>query len=82
MKIDWAIPVLILVGLFIAGMLVYGLNAINKDIEIAERNLGRKVIIEGDTLMIFDYSLFSETYTLSNGKKINIALAEKLQVVE
>jgi hypothetical protein len=52
-------------------------NAKNK----IEVNLGKKVVMENDTLLIIDYSFYESTYTLSNGKIVSIKLVEKLQFI-
>ena len=46
-----------------------------------ELNLGKKVVMENDTLLIKDYSFYDSTYTLSNGKIMSIKLVEKLQFI-
>ena len=40
--------------------------------------MGQKVVINGDTLIIIDYSTFKETFTLSNGVRIDTTVASKL----
>ena len=39
-------------------------------------NLGKKILIDKDSLTIIDYSTFNESYTLSNGKSINKSLVK------
>jgi len=39
--------------------------------------LGDEYIIDKDTLTIVDYSMWTETFTLSNGKKVNQSLIIK-----
>lgn len=39
--------------------------------------VGKKVIINKDTLLIMDYSLLNQNYTLSNGVKISFEFEEK-----
>lgn len=45
--------------------------------EKMEANVGERTVIEKDTLSIVDYSTFNETYTLSDGNKVNRFYAEK-----
>ena len=40
--------------------------------------IGSKIVIERDTLLIIDYSVLQNNYTLSNGTTISFELAEKL----
>lgn len=40
-------------------------------------NIGKEIILEKDTLTIVDYSLWDETYTLSNGVKVNTDFIKK-----
>lgn len=54
------------------------INNVKSKIEI---NLGKKVVMENDTLLIINYSLYESTYTLSNGKIVSIELVEKLQFI-
>ena len=44
--------------------------------------IGSKLILEKDTVMIIDYSLLKNSYTLSNGKEISFDLVEKLPIVK
>lgn len=41
-------------------------------------NLGKEVVLKADTLVIVDYSIWKDTYTLDNGTKINRDLFEKI----
>lgn len=47
-----------------------------------KKEVGKKVILEKDTLTIIDYSILNDTYTLSNGVKVSFELVEKLKKVE
>lgn len=47
-----------------------------------ELTLGKYVLLEKDTLRVVDYSMFTETLKLSNGKEININLFKELQVLQ
>lgn len=44
---------------------------ISKDIEKAKWFVGKKVLVESDTLLIVDYSTYKESYKLSNGLEID-----------
>lgn len=39
--------------------------------------VGKKVLIDKDSVMIVDYSILHETYTLSNGNTVSIKLIKK-----
>lgn len=53
--------------------LAISLNAIANLEDKAKSRVGDKVVIGSDTAIILDYSLFKETYTLSNGQEINFS---------
>ena len=70
--------------IFAAISLDYLLTSARKEIKKAtnkiEAKLGKKVVFEKDTLKITDYSLIHQSYSLSNGRTISLALADSLQV--
>lgn len=39
-----------------------------------KEKIGTEYILEKDTLTVVDYSFLSETFTLSDGRKVNVAL--------
>jgi uncharacterized protein YxeA len=41
-----------------------------------EIHVGKKHITDKDTLTIIDYSIFEETFTLSNGQRVNRKLVD------
>jgi hypothetical protein len=45
-------------------------------------NIGKRVVIEKDTLLITDYSFFESNYTLSNGRQVSFELINKLPIVK
>ncbi len=51
-------------------------NAEEKIKKFEEKYMGKKILIDKDTLMIIDYSLLNSTYRLSNGKDYNNTLVE------
>ena len=63
----------------------YLLNSIGNDIrkELSteenkyKKHLGKNYIIDKDTLTIVDYSIFLETFTLSDERKVNYMLIGK-----
>jgi len=57
-------------------------NNINEEKSKIEENLGKEVILKGDTLQIHDYSIFNQVYILEDGKEISFALFDKLETVE
>jgi hypothetical protein len=54
----------------------------NKEKAKIEVNIGKRVVIEKDTLLITDYSILESNYTLSNGKKVSFELIKKLPIVK
>lgn len=45
--------------------------------ETYDNMVGKKVLIDKDSLTVVDYSIIHETYTLSNGKTVSIKLIKK-----
>ena len=39
-----------------------------------EKHIGNEFIMNSDTLIIVDYSIWEENFTLSNGKKVHYSL--------
>ncbi len=72
-----------IIGAILLTVLIYGFwfLVINKTINMISDNktqieskLGKKILFDKDSVVIIDYSQFDETYTLSNGRKVNIKL--------
>ena len=57
-------------------------NSLKSEVGKIKSKVGTKLILEKDTVMIIDYSLLKNSYTLSNGKEISFELVDKLPVVE
>ena len=55
-------------------------NQLQQEKDAIESKLGKKIVMEKDTLQITDYSFIHQNYTLSNGKTISFALADSLLV--
>ena len=47
-----------------------------------EAIIGSKVIVDQDTLLIVGYSFWSETYTLSNGLKIDVSFIDSTNLIK
>ena len=45
-------------------------------------NIGKYIVIEGDTLLVVDASMIQSSYTLSSGLKIDNKLFDKLVIKE
>ena len=56
-------------------------NRIDDEVSKIETKVGQKLILQKDTLMIIDYSVFNSNYTLEDGRKISFDLADKLEWV-
>lgn len=62
---------------FIYGVFKMG-SDLSDDHEKKYTNMvGKRVLIDKDSVMIVDYSILHETYTLSNGKTVSINLIKK-----
>lgn len=72
--------------LIFAFMLTAAIVSFRKDIEKdklnIEANIGKRVVIGTDTLLITDYSFLHSNYTLSNGTNISFKLFENLTIIE
>lgn len=55
---------------------------INKEKTKIEVNIGKRVVIEKDTLLIVDYSIYNDTYTLSDGKIISFELIKTIPLIK
>lgn len=55
---------------------------IQMNIEEMEKSLNTRVILNNDTLIVVDYSIFHESYILSNGLSIHKNMLEILKVKE
>jgi hypothetical protein len=84
MKILLYAPVVLFIVLFIiAVMCVNTCNKnINKEIDKSKEMVGKKVILEKDTLLILDYSLINSNYKLSDGREISFEFARKLKTIK
>jgi len=72
----------------IIGVVLYTFTPINdyitdskKDAEKYKEELGKRVIIGSDTLVILDYDFMSDTYSLENRKKVGRAALKNLEVL-
>lgn len=67
------------IGVFffvIAALIIYGVSAgingaikENEELNRKKALLGHKIVIDGDTLTIVDYSTWNDNFSLSNGTK-------------
>jgi len=77
---------LIINGLCILALGLYlinnSINTFSKFDSKIKSHIGNKVIIDKDTLMITDYSIIDENYTLSDGNKISFELLKDVEIHE
>lgn len=80
----WMWEVIIMVACVI--VLFLCINGIFQSIDRAEsklkQHLGEKIVIQGDTLVIVDYSTLSETLTLSNGTIISTDIMNNITLLK
>lgn len=81
MKIITSIKVIVLLSIFFI-LIVTGLISItvNESKSIRDKykeQIGKRFILNKDTLLIIDYSLLNHNFTLSNGTKIDETLLIK-----
>ena len=55
-------------------------NSIGGEIDKMKENVGQKVILKNDTLMIIDYSLLNDNYTLEDGRTISSSFLDKVKL--
>jgi hypothetical protein len=59
-------------------LIVSNINSITKKIKSKKGTyIGSKVIINGDTLTVINYSILDESYILSSGLKVDKSIVEK-----
>lgn len=71
-------PLLFLIAIITFVILIYS-NA-KSFYDLHDSHIGRKVILDKDTLTVTTYSELYETYTLSNGAKIDFKLYENIKL--
>lgn len=71
-----------IMGVVIWLILSVAIKSINKETSSYSINVGKKVVLNNDTLLITNYSTFDKTYTLSNGVKVDTSLISKLKQVK
>lgn len=67
------VAAVMLLAVFCVRMLI---EDVDSHITDAEENIGKMVVINGDSLFVFDYNFFGDTYVLSNGLEVNAKLVE------
>jgi hypothetical protein len=76
-----AMSFLILSGLLTLSTIVIK-NDIDKYTDKYKNKVGDKIVFKSDTLMIIDYSIIKNTFTLDNGKEISFYLVYQLNIVD
>lgn len=69
-----AILIVSAIGMYAANRIWYSIE--RQRVDISE-HVGDTVVFQNDTVTIIDYSFVHETYTLSNGQKVNTKLYNK-----
>lgn len=75
--IGMAITMLVCLVLFVSVLSYLGNDVADKVIKEEDKykkHIGLKHVIDKDTLTIVDYSIWDETFTLSDGRKVNYML--------
>jgi len=75
-----AILFLILVILFGIISSLVGLN-INQQNDKYKKEIGEAILLSNDTLIIIDYSMINDNFSLEDGKKVNYDLAIKNKII-
>lgn len=75
---DSTLKLLLALSVFVALLLATGLAITSQDIgkenQRYKAEVGTEVILKGDTLMVVDYSLWDDTFTLENGVSVSSKL--------
>ena len=58
------------------------LGEIETKLETYDSMVGKKVVLNQDTLMIIDYSVMNNSLTLEDGRKVNIKLLDKIEILK
>lgn len=66
-----SVTFLIILGLVLLIIFDTFVKRFEHDTQFFKESLGKTVVIQKDTLKIIDYSLFNETFTLSDGRKVS-----------
>ena len=74
--------ILLLIGSIIIFALIFlCLETSLRESDIYKSKIGTQIVLYSDTLMIVDYSLLNENYTLSNNNKVSFELIEALPII-
>jgi hypothetical protein len=80
-KIATLVAIGIFITLLVFGTLVYfislTINAVVSAEEKVKSKVGSTVIIKKDTLIIIDYSMLKQNYTLSDGREVSFEFIDK-----
>ena len=80
MKLDKNLLIALVLLVCVSIYWTYSIKKIGSKIDGVENkykeHIGNKFVLSGDTLTIIDYSMFNETFTLSNGQKISCELVK------
>lgn len=80
-KLFFGVLVVMILMMCGAVLIFYGLTSVVSKSENKMKSfVGKKVVIEKDTLMIINYSLINNTYKLSDNSEVSSVLAEKLVI--
>lgn len=81
MKFSYKSITIVIIGfimyVLVSSFFVIFFTKIEKEKDSYERYIGKKMILDKDTLTIINYSIISETFTLSNGQKVTYKLVSK-----
>ena len=69
--------VLMVVALF--GIIIHDSN---KENEYRDSFIGKEVVLHRDTLMVFDYNSWQDSYVMSNGVVVDKDLVQSLEIIE
>ena len=78
----WLIIVSIIVIIALSIQLSINTSKLDTEINKVKEKVGKRIVIQKDTLMIIDYSILNNNYTLEDGRKVSFDLLNKLKEVK
>ena len=72
---------IIVLTLLMIGVVIICNSSLNKDMKIIDNTVGSYVVFNGDTLLVTNYSIFTNSYALENGVELNYRIIDKLEKI-
>lgn len=76
-EIKWLVVIIIILSVGVVLWFMWLFHGLESAENSAKAYVGKQVVIEQDTSVIVDYSMWKSSFTLSSGKEISFEFAEK-----